>query len=443
MATQPSDPTRDTHPERNLEAAEAPLDAANQSLADALRSSFGILKGIMLVLVVLYLFSNVRCIEQHEEAMVLRLGRLLPTIHQAGLVWAWPFPVDEVVTLPTRKNNDITITSHTFHRSPREVGKPLAHITRGSRQGLNPVIDGALLTADQGLVHVMWKLSYRIGDVEQYVRRYRGMGVEAAETLTRTVVETIGIHVASEMNADDVVRKRVEVAQTQMKLRTNRRLAELGTGITVHSVEMIEPTPPVQVRKSFDATQMAAQRRSSRIREAHQEETSLLSNAAGAAYEKTVALLDRLDAVDTRRAGGADVAATTATQLRDELDYVLTHDAEGAAGQLIKDAGAYYDVTVGRMEGDIEQYRTLVPEFERNADLLVARLWEQARRTIFESGGVAKIYRPGGLGQVRIKVGPDPEQARRDEATRLGEKTFDPSQLRTERMVPILEDMKP
>ena len=84
----------DDHPHRRLEAAEEPLDAANQSLSDALRASFRILKGIMMVLVLRYLFSNVRRIESHEQALLLRLGRLSPTVYGAGVVWAFPFPID-------------------------------------------------------------------------------------------------------------------------------------------------------------------------------------------------------------------------------------------------------------------------------------------------------------------------------------------------------------
>ena len=92
-------------------------------LADALRASFSILKGIMTVLVVLYLFSNVRTIGNHEQALRLRLGRLLPGVHDPGLMWAFPFPIDEIVPLPTRKSNELKIESHTFHRREGEVGE--------------------------------------------------------------------------------------------------------------------------------------------------------------------------------------------------------------------------------------------------------------------------------------------------------------------------------
>jgi len=107
---------------RDPTVEERPLDAAGQSLADALRASFKILKGIMMVLVVLYLFSNARCVQPHEQALVLRLGRLLPGVQNPGLVWAFPYPLDEIVPLPTNKSNDTLIDSHTFHRRPGEIG---------------------------------------------------------------------------------------------------------------------------------------------------------------------------------------------------------------------------------------------------------------------------------------------------------------------------------
>ena len=169
----------DSHAHRNAELEEEPLDAANQSLADALRASFSILKGIMLVLLALYLFSNVRSIDSHEQALVLRLGKLLPGVHEPGLVWALPFPIDEIVPLPTMASNTTLITSHTFHRRENEIGKPLSVLNRSVGSGLEPGIDGALLTADAGLVHAQWKVTYKIDDVASYVSRFAGREVEA------------------------------------------------------------------------------------------------------------------------------------------------------------------------------------------------------------------------------------------------------------------------
>jgi regulator of protease activity HflC (stomatin/prohibitin superfamily) len=414
----------DQHQHRDLDVVEEPLDAANQSLADALRASFGILKGIMAVLVVLYLFSNVRSIGGHEQALHLRFGRLLPRVHEAGLIWAFPFPIDEIVPLPTKKSNDLKVDSHTFHRRENEVGKALSFISRGDREGLNPSLDGALLTADAGLVHTKWKVTYKIADVRSYVSQMAGRKIEGAETLIRTLVETIGIQVASELTAEEVIRTRVDYAQGEMNRRIQARLDELKSGIVVANVEMDEPIPPIQVRLAFDQTQRAENAKQKKIRDAEQEQEKILSEAAGAGYRRLIRLLDELQESDSE-------------ELRAELDRMLRHEVEGRAGELIKDAGAYLSVVVGRMRSDVEEYRALVPEYERNASLLIERLWEQTRQKVFDNPGVVKLYRPSGLLEFRVTIPVDPEQTRFDEEQRLQDQKFDASKLRPERYVPV------
>ncbi len=412
---------QDQHRHRDAELVEEPLDAAHQSLADALRASFSILKGIMAVLVILYVFSNVQCIGGHEQALVVRLGGLLPGVHEAGLVKALPFPIDEIVSLPTRKSNNLSVDSHTFHRRDNEVGKQLSFISRGEHSGLNPSLDGALLTADAGLVHVQWKVEYKIDDVGSYVSEMEGEGIEAAEKLIQVFVETVGIQVASELVAEEVIRTRVDYVQGEMKRRINERLAEVNSGIRVEKVEMHEPTPPLQVRAAFDRTQRAENYKQRRIRDAEQERTKILSETAGAGYPRLIRVLNELEKSDSE-------------ELRAELDRLLEQEVEGRAGEMIKDASAYLSVVVGRMESDVEEYRTLVPEYERNAALLVERLWEQARDEIFASPGVIKLYRPVGLREFRVHIPIDPEQTRIDEEQRLQEKEFDASKLRPKRL---------
>jgi len=414
------------HPHRQLEGIEEPLDAANQSLSDALRASFRILKGIMMVLVLLYIFSNVRRVESHEQALLLRLGHLSPIVYDAGVVWAFPFPIDEIVPLPTRQSNDLPIDSHTFSRRPDEIGKPLTFIGRGM-EGLNPALDGAFLTADAGLVHTKWKVTYKFDDVRSYVSQIVGKDVEAATRLIRYLVETVGIHVAGEHTAEEMIRTRVDDVQNEMRKRVNERLEELHSGIEVTRIEMFEPTPPIPIREAFDGTQRAENAKQKRIQDAQQQRTKMLSEAAGAAFPRVIQLLNQIDK------GGKDASAEAG---RKKLDLLLTTEVEGNAGRLIKDAGAYLSVVVGRMQGDVDLYRTLLPEYERNAPLLIGRLWEQTRQDIFAAAGVIKFYRPPGC-QIRLHVPFDPEQARLEEERRLKKKEFDPSTLRPERLVPV------
>ena len=413
---------------RDPQAEEGPLDVAHQSLADALRASFRILKGIMMVLVVLYLFSNVRRVDSHEQALQLRLGRLQPNVHEAGLVWAFPFPIDEIVPLPTRKSNELPIDSHTFHRSKNEIGKSLAFIARGPTQGLRPDLDGALMTADAGLVHMRWKVTYKFDDVAKYVSQILGREVEAAEALIRTLVENAGILIASSLTAEEMIRTRVKYVQQEMRRRINEQLERLGSGVTVTVIEMYEPTPPIPVRKAFDDTQRAESSKRTKIRDAEQAQSNILNKVAGAAHAR---VLKVIDVIDDPTADPAQRAAANA-----ELDRLLEQEVEGTAGRILKDAGAYLSTVVGRMKSDVALYRTLLPEYKRNPSLLVARLLEQTRQQILNYPDVTKVFRPS-KSEFRIILSLDPEQTRIEEERRLQEKEFDPSKLRPNRIVPV------
>jgi len=417
------------HAHRDLAMHEEPLDAANQSLSDALRASFGILKLIMVVLVVLYFFSNVRRIDSHEQAVVLRLGKLQPKTYEPGLIWAFPFPVDEIIPLPTKSSNELSVDSHTFQRTPDEIGKPLSYIARGSG-GLNPALDGALLTADAGLVHVQWKISFKVDDLIAYVSRFHTRGLEAAEELIRTLVETTGIHVASELTAQEMIRTRVSDVQSEMMRRINEGLTTLESGLQVTRLELYEPTPPIPVRQAFDNTQRAENTKEKKIQDARKDANKRLNEAAGAAHERLVRLLDEIDGIEKLPEGpGKD---RSIQELQAESDRMLLEEVEGRAGRTIRDASSYLSVMVSRMQGDLELYRTLLPEYQRNPELLIERLWERARQALLANPEVIKIFRPAGA-QIRLKIPFDPEQARVQEEQRLKEEEFDPSKLRPQR----------
>ncbi|MBN4058855.1 hypothetical protein JYU10_00130 [bacterium AH-315-J04] len=416
-------PVVDEHAHRNLGGAEEPLDAANESLSDALISSFRILKGIMLVLMFLFIFSNVRGVDTSEQALQLRLGSLYD-VHDPGLVWAMPYPIDEIVPMPTKKSNELLITSHSFRRHSSEIGIPLAVIARDVTEGLDPVHDGALLTADSGLVHTQWKITYKIDDLRSFVSMVKGDNVETAESLIRSYIETVGVHVASELTAEEIIRTRLEYVRSEMKKRVNDRLRAINSGIDVTQVEMYEPTPPLQVRSSFDNAQKAENRQRAVIAQAEQARVKILNESAGAAYTELVEALDR-----------RENAKTEGRSLEDsqrDIDRILNTLVEGIAGILLKEAGAQLSVLVGQIQSDVELYRTLLPEYESNPDLLIARLWEQTRESIFMNPGVTKIYRPLGC-QFRLTIPLDPKETQLAEERRLAVEKYDITKLKGRR----------
>ena len=53
-------------------------DAAGAALTDALRASFRVLKAVMVVVFLLYLLSGTVILDQNEQAVVFRFGRVRP-----------------------------------------------------------------------------------------------------------------------------------------------------------------------------------------------------------------------------------------------------------------------------------------------------------------------------------------------------------------------------
>ena len=111
-----------------LEAAH--LDTAGESLSNALRLSFTILKAIMVVLVILFLTSGIFRVQEDENALVLQFGKIRGKVSEnrvlkPGLHWAWPEPISEIITIPVTKVQALAINSFWYFETDAEkLGSP-------------------------------------------------------------------------------------------------------------------------------------------------------------------------------------------------------------------------------------------------------------------------------------------------------------------------------
>src|SRR5262244_3635437 len=85
----------------------AEFDPANEALADALRKSFSLLKWLMAIVVILYLFSGLFRVKPGELGYILRMGNVVTP--EGGLPpgwhWSWPFPIDAAKTMSVARDN--------------------------------------------------------------------------------------------------------------------------------------------------------------------------------------------------------------------------------------------------------------------------------------------------------------------------------------------------
>src|SRR5512137_487370 len=109
---------------------ETPVDAGSQALAEALRSSFAIIKVVMVLLVLLFLASGFFTVGPQERAILLRFGKpvgegeaalLLPGLH-----WSLPYPIDESITVSISGLQQVSSTVGWYAVPPGQIFEPPA-----------------------------------------------------------------------------------------------------------------------------------------------------------------------------------------------------------------------------------------------------------------------------------------------------------------------------
>src|SRR5689334_19173553 len=98
-----------------IKKPDLPLDSGSQALSEALRSSFALVKFVMLVLVLVFLASGVFQVKNGTRAIVLRFGKPVGSGESAllkpGLHFSWPYPIDDHVEVSITGIQTVTSTA--------------------------------------------------------------------------------------------------------------------------------------------------------------------------------------------------------------------------------------------------------------------------------------------------------------------------------------------
>src|SRR5436189_6405122 len=127
-----------------------PVDSGSQALSEALRSSFGILKFLMVLLVFVFLFSGVFQVKQQERAIVLSFGRPVGTGEAAlvkpGLRWSWPYPIGDYIRVSVSGIQTARSSTGWYQTTAAQETAGTEPPAGGT---LNPAVDGYAVTADE------------------------------------------------------------------------------------------------------------------------------------------------------------------------------------------------------------------------------------------------------------------------------------------------------
>jgi membrane protease subunit HflK len=268
---------------------ETPVEAGSQALAEALHSSFAIVKVVMVVLVVVFLGSGFFKVEPDQRAIILRFGKPVGEGQKAllgpGLHWSFPYPIDEVEKVSITGIQKVSSTSGWYATTPEQElagTEPPA----GPGTPLNPAVDGYAITADANIIHTRATLTYRIDDPVRYV-----FGFVNASNVLQNALNNALIYTASHFAVDDILYRDVAGFKDAVRRSAADLIQRENVGVAIDEIVDLRSIPPRQVKPSFDAVVTAGQNRNKVLNEAHSYENQI-TNQAGATAVTTIDLAE-------------------------------------------------------------------------------------------------------------------------------------------------------
>ncbi|NLW83419.1 MAG: protease modulator HflK [Phycisphaerae bacterium] len=391
------------------------LDPAGQSLTNALRHSFVILKIIMVLLVVLFLFSGVFRVQQNEEALVLQFGKFRgegeSRILRPGLKFAFPEPISEVIRISVKHIQSLAIDSFWYFETEQErLGQAPRRDVTGP---LNPLQDGYNLTrndqqtgqagADYNIVHSRWVVTYYVRSPVDffetvYVRPrqpgedFLDAAAETVEPLLNSLASNAIVSTLVKYSIDDAVRSRTDIA-VDVKNTLQRKLDDIGSGLEIDAVRADRIVWPRQVDEAFQASNRARQERSQMETEARSYQERLLTETGGPGAERVLRTLR--DANLTQEQQAEEVAKLT-----------------GQAQTLIAEARAYRTRVVEEAKANAEYLENLLPEYRKRPELVLQKIYQDAIEEVLAGAEEKILIQPATGGQsreVRVLINRDPQ----------------------------------
>ena len=293
---------------------------------NALRSNPRLALGVVLLAVVGWLAADaVYTVDNGESAAVLRFGALVDDTVEPGLRFRAPAGVDDVTRTRT------------------------GEVFRVQVEGdFRPRLD--LVTGDENLIAVVLTAQYRITRLGDYLFR-----TEDARTLVRQTIRADLIEAVAALGVDDVLTSAKALIQQQVRSRSQARLDDYDSGVTLVSVNLQAVDPPREAEAAFRSV------------------------------------------LDARAE-----AAETVSHARAEQDRALRL-ANGEAAQLISSAEAEANTSVQIARGAAERFEELLVQKRRSPGLTRTDLFARTIREVLPRTRVI-VLAPGQLPEVEINL---------------------------------------
>jgi membrane protease subunit HflK len=218
--------------------------------------------GIVAAVVVIFVgTSSFYTVQEQERAAILTFGKYSGET-SAGLHFKWPYPIQQVITVPA----ELTQRIHIGYRQEGSAAIPVDE-------------EAMMITGDENIVSadavVQWKISnihdylYNIADAEQFLRN-------AASSSIRSVIGSEKL--------DYAITDGKTVIQDKVREKLIELQAKYKTGIQIIDIKFQDIEPPSgQVAEAFREVTNAREEKNTKINNAAKYENDRIPKARGEA----------------------------------------------------------------------------------------------------------------------------------------------------------------
>ncbi len=435
------------------------LDLANQSLADALRKSFSILKLLMFVLVVVYFLSGFSTVQPNEVGVKLRYGRIVGAskddmsqnpVLPPGWHWSWPYPFERFETVAVNERE--LPVEFMFQLSDDEKTGGIKGYKYGT---LSPDRDDYLITGDVNILHASLTIKYKVADAVAYLTNIKPAPDPTADvrsypyrlypeyTLLTSLVRDAVIETAAQRGALDIRGTRQNEFLEAVALRLLGKFREFeqaglplgltldpATGVLAPKASTVEAIlPPRQTQEVFDQVLSAQSQMAVAIKKAEAEAQSKLFQTAGPQYAPLAEQVNREFQLMLKRSAspaGEDLSGELAAA-RSTTEQML-HAASGQVQEIIRNAEVRRDQIVKEAEGEFNQFMALLPEYLRNPEIFMSRMYDETFAAAMNNEKILKTFVPRTGDRFWLQIARPPLQ-KPEEKKKPGQETPKPFEV--------------
>ena len=249
-------------------------DARTRALAEALQSSFIIIRVIMVILAVVFIFSGITTVETGTNALKLRFGKFIEPL-KPGLRFAWPYPINEIVEIKIAEDREIVSGIGWF----TDEEEPLPPQPSPS---FDPEYDGYTVTGDGNTIHVKATMNFSLAEDSGAIMAYE-FGFSSVTDFLNSSLDNAVFHESARRSAFDATTDTTSF-KADIQNRVRKVIERNNPELKFKELKIaLETLVPLEVQPAVDAYGTVEQDSQKKVGEAGKTGKTVVVKAKGQA----------------------------------------------------------------------------------------------------------------------------------------------------------------